>query len=205
VSPAEVQPPELVAALTRERGEPLVAALEEAIPGSRTHADATASWALAVAVERGLERDRCLAIREAARLHDIGRVYVEEDLAARPFDELSEEEARRVEAHADAGSRLAEGAGVPPAACAWLRHSRERFDGRGVPEGLFGGAIPVESRIIRTACAFDAALDRATREVGEGADPQSGAIETVRARAGSELDPQAVEALVRVLSRAADR
>lgn len=201
MTPSEVRPEELVAPLTRERGEPLVTALEEAFPGARAHADATASWALAIAVERGLERERCLAVREAARLHDVGWVYVPDELAARPFEELSAEEARRVEAHADAGGRLAEGAGVPAPACVWLRHSRERYDGEGVPEGLFGGAIPVESRIIRTACAFDAALDRATRSPDPPPDPRAAAIESLRAAAGSELDPQAVEALARILAR----
>lgn len=198
---AQEYPTELIAPLTRERGEPLLAGLEEKFPGSRAHADATASWALAIAVELGLDRDRCLAIREAARLHDVGRVYLESDLTTRLVEELDPEAARRAEAHAEVGARLTNGAGVPVQAGLWLRHSRERFDGAGVPEGLAGDAIPLPSRVIRTACSFDVALSQMPQGPGARTDPQDAALATLRAAAGTELDPDAVAALSRALGR----
>lgn len=191
-----------VAALTRERGAPLLEGLEERIPGSREHADGTASWALAIAVELGLEPERCLAVREAARLHEIGNLYTDAELLAKLPDQLSDDDARRVEAHAEAGGRLAEGAGVPSAPCIWIRHSRERFDGSGVPDGLYGGAIPIESRIIRAACAFETSLHRIEHAPERPKRPSSTALAELQAAAGTELDPATVEALVRILARA---
>lgn len=188
-----------VPALIAERATPLLQALEQRLPGSLRHADGTASWALAISAELGLDRARCLSVRETARLHEIGKLYAEAALLERPEEELSPQEHRRLDAGADAGSQLAAGAGVPAAACAWIRHSRERFDGSGVPDGLFGGAIPLESRIIRTACAFDRAL--AGGSEGSATAP-AGALTAISGSAGTELDPQTVEALSRVLARA---
>jgi HD-GYP domain-containing protein (c-di-GMP phosphodiesterase class II) len=193
---------ETPAELVRERGEPLLDALEERVPGSRSHADATASWALAISVELGLGRERSLAVRETARLHDVGKVYAEAELLERPAQELDADAARRLDGHAAIGSRLAEGAGVPAAACGWLRYSRERYDGGGLPDGLFGGAIPLESRIIRTACAFATRLARAGSSPEWGAAPALLAIAELRAAAGTALDRGAVEALAAVLDRA---
>jgi HD-GYP domain-containing protein (c-di-GMP phosphodiesterase class II) len=203
LNPAAGEDFRLLADLVRERGEPLLEALETRLPGSRPHSDATASWALAIAVELGLGRERSLAIRETARLHDVGKVYAHADLLTRPEDELDHEQLHELHAHAALGSRLAEGAGVPPAACGWLRYSLENYDGTGQPDGLFGGAIPLESRIIRTACSFAAATSRAAGSREWSGAPALLAIAQLRAVAGTQLDRGAVEALATVIDRRA--
>ncbi len=198
-NPAETAGPALADDVAR-LGEPLLDALGKRLPSAPKHAAATSSWALAIAVELGLDRDRCLAIRETARLHDIGKVYAAAGLLAVPETDLDDEGRRRLDAHAEAGFRLAQGAGLPSEACGWLRHTRERYEGGGLPDGLFGGAIPLESRIIRAACAFDVELSRAA---GSGSDqpPSNVAIAKLRARTGTELDRGTVEALGSVLQR----
>ena len=145
--------PEPDAELVRERGADLLAALEARSPGSLAHADLTARWALAIAAELRLPRATALALRETARLHAIGTLYLEAGLAGRGDRESSPEERVAFDAQAEAAARLASGAGLPSAPCIWLEHWRERFEGGG-PKGLFGGAIPLESRIIRAACAY---------------------------------------------------
>ena len=124
-----------LARIARGRGASLLEALEERAPGSRQHADATASFAFALAVELGQARGRAEAIREAARLHEVGGIYGGD--------------------HA-AGAQLARGAGVPDVACEWIAATGERFDGEG-PRGLAGEQISLEARIIRAACACDRA------------------------------------------------
>jgi HD-GYP domain-containing protein (c-di-GMP phosphodiesterase class II) len=178
--------------LIAERGADLLAGLEARLPGRRAHADLTASWALAIAVELGLQKEVALALREAARLHEIGLLYVEAELAARPEVELADEERRAFDAQAEAAARVAAGAGLPARACVWLEHWRERFDGGG-PKGLFGGAIPLESRIIRAACAY---------AVGLTAEPdRRRALERLGARAEVEIDPAAIGAIAFFLDR----
>jgi HD-GYP domain-containing protein (c-di-GMP phosphodiesterase class II) len=176
-----------------ERGAPLLDALEAHLPGARRHADATAAYALAAAVELGHDRERAEAIREAARLHDVGLVYVPAAILARPAEELDDAERAQLESHLEAAYRLCRGAGIDVEACGWILRTRERFDGRG-PEGLRGTQIPIESRIIRTACAGDLLLTRA------GA---AATVEALRASEGTELDPVVADAIVAVIERAA--
>lgn len=196
-APATVEPE---SELVRRRGADLLEALETRLPGARRHADSSASWALAIAVELGLDRERALSVREAARLHAIGMLYLPAELLGRPEWELSAEELGRYDEQAEAAGRLAAGAEIPAAPAAWLAHWRERFDGRG-KLGLVGGAIPLESRIIRVACAFDAVLTGARHSDAE--DPTSIALEWLGGVEGAELDPAATGALVEALSRSA--
>jgi HD-GYP domain-containing protein (c-di-GMP phosphodiesterase class II) len=128
-----------------------------------------------------MSRSDCERVREAARLHEVGLVYGDDN---------------RLGTHQEETYRLVRGAGFPEEVCAWLLRTRERFDGGG-PEGLAADAIPLESRLIRATCAFHAAL----LEAGQS-DPGAG-LERVGAQAGVELDPQVVIALAAVVERAA--
>jgi HD-GYP domain-containing protein (c-di-GMP phosphodiesterase class II) len=188
-----------LAILLRSRGAPLVEALERHVAGAREHADATASYAFAAAVELGFERAQCEVAREAAMLHEIGLVYVPTEVLGKPAAERDEAEVAAFEGHFEAGYRLARGAGIPEHACEWLLRARERYDGGG-PEGLAAEAIPIESRIIRAACSCDTALARA-EDAGHKA-PAGLAIEQLALTAGNELEPRVVAALTAILERA---
>ena len=186
---------------TRLRGEPLLDGLEAHIPGSRDHADATAGYAFATAVEIGLDRESCELIREAGRLHEVGRLYLPAWMLAEPPGTLSGSEREQLDSHEALGQKVALGAGVPEAACAWILHCRERFDGAG-PGGLAGEGIPLASRIIRVACAYGTLL--AEQHAAERPDEaRHAALAWLRDAGGAELDPALVEALARVIQRAA--
>jgi HD-GYP domain-containing protein (c-di-GMP phosphodiesterase class II) len=196
-SGAPSHPPEpqlALAALLRIRGLPLLEALERHAPGAREHAEATASYAFAIAAELGFDREHCEVARETAQLHEIGQVYVPVPVLQKPAGERSAEERELFESHHEAAYRLARGAGIPENACGWLLRLRECFDGSG-PEGLAAEEIPIESRMIRTACAGQMVL-------ASGA-PHRQALAELGRRAGSELDPKAVAALAAVVERAA--
>jgi HD-GYP domain-containing protein (c-di-GMP phosphodiesterase class II) len=184
---------------TLVRGEPLLDGLEQHVPGSRRHADAVAAYSFALAVEIGLERTDCELIREAARLHEVGKLYLPQWLLAEPPGELSDSERAQVDALEELGHRVALGAGISEEVCAWILHTRERFDGTG-PGGLGGEAIPLASRIIRTTCSYETLLYQQPTYAAE--QPQDAAIAWLRAAGGDELDPALVEALARVVTRA---
>jgi HD-GYP domain-containing protein (c-di-GMP phosphodiesterase class II) len=188
-----------LAHLIQARGATLLDALESHRPGSRDHADATASYGFAAAVELGFERDHAEAVRETARLHEVGMIYVPAPvLAAAPEDRDPQGNAL-IEAHPAYGAELALGAGVPAQACAWIGATAERFDGRGAA-GLAGERVPLEARIVRVACACDAVLT-APYPGGSPTEHRAAAFTTLRAAAGRELDPRVVEALVAMLDR----
>jgi HD-GYP domain-containing protein (c-di-GMP phosphodiesterase class II) len=173
------EPEQSDAELIRERGADLLAALEARLPGATSHAEAAGRWALAIAAELRLTRETALAVRETARLHAIGQLYAETADAGCDGDP-----------QADAAARLAGGAGLPDIAVVWLAHWRERFDGAG-PKRLYGGAIPLESRTVRAACAY-------AHELESEPDPER-ALERLGGRAGTELDPATIGAIAFVL------
>jgi HD-GYP domain-containing protein (c-di-GMP phosphodiesterase class II) len=192
-----------LAELVSERGAVLLDALESHYPGSRDHADATASYAFGAAVELRLEREHAEAVREAARLHEAGMLYVPAAvLAARPEDRDAQAQAM-IEAHPGHGADLAHGAGVPAPACKWIDATAERFDGRG-PSGLAGERVPLEARIIRVACACDRVLT-APHPHTTAAERRATAFAWLRAVGGRELDPRVVAALTGMLDRVAGR
>jgi HD-GYP domain-containing protein (c-di-GMP phosphodiesterase class II) len=191
-----------IAALVAGRGAALLEGLDAHLPGAREHSDAVGTYALAVAVELGFERERAELIREVARLHEVGKVYLPTDLLARPESQLTPDEREQLDSHFGTGRDLARGAGVPEEVCEWILLIRERFDGRS-PSGLGGEKIPIASRIARAACACDSAL-AAPADAGETpVERHRQAIAELRRTAGNELDPDVVEALVAVVERAA--
>lgn len=188
-----------LAALVSERGAVLLDALEAHWPGARDHADATASYAFGAAVELQFGRDRAEAIRETARLHEVGMVYVPSGVLSKPPDERDAEAQALIDAQPGYGAELARGAGVPSVACKWIAATAERFDGRG-PAGLAGERVPLEARIIRVGCACDRALTAPHAGTSAG-EHRATAFAWLRAAAGRELDPRVVAALTGLLDR----
>lgn len=192
-----------LASLVQIRGAPLIDALDRHAPGSREHADATGSYAFATAVELGHDRSHAELVRETAKLHEVGGVYVPAATLAGPAAGGTPAERSEPDGLHEAGYRLARAAGIPEQICSWILRIRERYDGRG-PDRLAGSVIPVESRIARAACSCDRAL--AAPGTGEGATPgeaQGRAIAALCDHAGLELDPRVVDSLCAILDRAA--
>jgi cyclic di-GMP phosphodiesterase len=200
--PAAPAPPSRLAEVVRDRGAILLDALERHRPGSRDHADGAAIYAFAAAVELGRGRDFAEAVREAARLHEIGMPYVAAATLAKAPDELTPEDRRALDSRFASGADLARGAGVPEVVCEWIRAAGEHFDGSG-QMGWAGQRIPLESRIIRAACVC-ATIVAAPAPTGASAlGRHELAVEGLRRPASRELDPRVAAGLAALLERAA--
>ncbi len=112
--------------LIRARGATLLDALELHLPGAREHADGAASYAFAAAVEIGAGRRSAESIRETARLHEIGKIYVPTSVLAKGAEELDQKKRALLESIPANGAELARGAGIPGEACAWIGETGER-------------------------------------------------------------------------------
>ena len=141
----------------------------------------------------GLGEPALTNLRMAARLHDLGKIAVPDAILTKQGP-LSEHETAVMRGHAEAGYAILQDAPLPEAVKLGVRHNHERWDGQGYPAGLVGEAIPVFSRILAVADAYEAMTsDRPYRP----ALPQPEAVHRLRAAAGTQLDPTAVEAFVR--------
>jgi response regulator RpfG family c-di-GMP phosphodiesterase len=136
-------------------------------------------------------------IAQAAPLHDIGMIGIPDDMV-KTHGPLTEAERRRLEAHVDIGAQILAGATASVLVLAReivLTH-HERWDGEGYPRGLVGPAIPLAGRIVAVADAWDAlTTDRPYRRAVSDAE----ALEEMRAGAGTEFDPNIVDAFFDVL------
>lgn len=179
-----------------------LASLVEAVgardPYTRAHSLRVARYAAAIAKELGLSKAECREIVLAAELHDVGKIGVPDELLCKPGS-LSEAERMRVLEHTLIGERiLAPLLADRPVILGVVRWHHERVDGRGYPDGLTGGAIPLAARIVAVADAFDA-----MRTARPYRGPLSGpaAIAELLRGAGSQFDPRCVQALLAVLRR----
>lgn len=181
------------AAVVAALGAPLIDALDTHLPGAREHAEATGAYAFAIAAELAWPRERAELVREAAKLHDAGMVYVPAATLKKPDAERDAADRSLLASHIEAGAVLIRGAGIPTEVGDWILATRERWDGAG-PAGLRGSEIPDEARLIRVACATDLLMI---------ANSRPPALAALRGGSGSELDPLAVSAVAAVLERAA--
>ena len=118
------------------------------------HSQSVSRLVEGIARAMGLEEEVVEQVRLAGLLHDLGKIAIPDAILQKP-GRLDPEELRTMREHADLGYRLLEGLGVSPVD-RWIRHHHEWWDGSGYPLGLAGEEIPLGSRIILVADAFDA-------------------------------------------------
>jgi HD-GYP domain-containing protein (c-di-GMP phosphodiesterase class II) len=127
----------------------------------------------------------------AARLHDIGKLAIPAAILSKPTP-LDPVEWVAIRRHPIIGEQILVWVPQLRGSAPLIRHSHERWDGTGYPDGLAGEAIPLGSRIIFCANAFDAI--RSDRPYRPGCSAAE-ALAEIRACAGTQFDPAVVEAL----------
>jgi response regulator RpfG family c-di-GMP phosphodiesterase len=143
----------------------------------------------------GLDGSLIGRIETAAMMHNLGAVERHEDLLRAAVILSPAERMTRQREASQAIGQLAAG-GTREGVIEILRHQAEYWDGSGVPDGLSGEDIPVGSRIVAIANAYDALVhDRPHRRAYTHAQ----ATELIRERAGTQFDPELVEAFLHCL------
>jgi diguanylate cyclase (GGDEF)-like protein len=170
----------------------LASALEERDRYTGEHSESVVDLTARVGEALAIGADEIEQVRTAALLHDIGKVGVPDEILHKP-GKLDEREWEIMRQHPVIGERILRAIPGFGAIARVVRHEHERWDGGGYPDGLTGNAIPVGSRIILACDAYHAMTsDRPYRK----AMPHADAMKELTGNAGTQFDPNVVEALV---------
>lgn len=161
-------------------------------PYEKLHAERVAELGFALAKEAGLSDDRLVGFKEAAYMHDIGKISISESILNKP-GKLTLAEWDEIKHHPAIGYRILKGVeGYSFHARAILYH-HERWDGTGYPMGARGDRIPILSRILAIADAYEAmTAERPYREKMS----EEVAVQELRNNAGTQFDPELVEIFI---------
>lgn len=158
------------------------------------HVRRVADLSFLLARHLGLDAKQCDWIKEAAPMHDIGKVGIPDSILHKP-DKLTDEEYALMKQHSLWGYNVFCSSERPmlKAASIIAQQHHERWDGKGYPQGLKGEDIHIMGRIVAVADVFDAL---SCRRCYKDAWPMEKVRDYFRDAAGSQFDPALVQLLL---------
>ena len=159
------------------------------------HSRRVARHAIRLAHGMGLPKNEIVRLREAAAIHDVGKLGVPREILLKP-GRLTEEEFAAIKRHCETGASIVSTL-EDPELTAIVRHHHERVDGTGYPHGLAGETIPLGARIVAVADTYDALT---SARPYRGPVSRRDAMRELQNCAGTQLDPEAVRAFLRCYS-----
>ena len=172
-----------------------VNALDGRYMHTQGHSQRVADYAKRIAELDGKSKDECEDIYYAALLHDVGRIWMDDDIV-RNYGHLTEEQEEKVRQMPVIGSQILSDIDDMPDIDIGAHYHCERFDGKGYPDGLKGENIPEAARIIAAADAYDLMASEA-----DLTPPMPAQLihEQFVQRSGQQLDPKYAKIVMQVL------
>jgi diguanylate cyclase (GGDEF)-like protein len=179
----------------RQSADVLLSALTEHHPEIGDHVMGVTELAQAVARRLDIVGEELARLRDAAVLHDIGKIAIPDTIINKPTA-LNDDEVAFIRRHTLIGERIITSAPALRSAAPLVRSSHEAFDGSGYPDGLAGDAIPLGARVIAICDAFDAMISRRPYSSPKTIDE---ALAELRRCAGTQFDPAIVSVFEQVM------
>jgi HD-GYP domain-containing protein (c-di-GMP phosphodiesterase class II) len=161
------------------------------------HVRRVASYALLIGRELRLSPVDLRSLALAAQMHDVGKIGTPDRILTKPGP-LTPGEFEVIKEHAERGYQIALNVKTLRPVASAIRHHHEKFDGSGYPLRLERETIPVLSRIVAVADAYDAMT---SGRVYQPAVSHEDALAELRRCRGSHFDPGCVDAFIAALSR----
>jgi diguanylate cyclase (GGDEF)-like protein len=179
-----------------------VEALANALEANDEYTSSHARWITDMALEVGrelrLDAKTLKRLELGALFHDIGKIGIPTSILSKPGP-LTDEERAVIETHPELGERILAPITRLEDVRRIVRHCHERWDGDGYPDKKAAEDIPIESRVILVCDAFHAmTTDRPYRS----RLPIEEAIRRLAESAGTQFDPEVVEAFIRLAPQA---
>lgn len=152
----------------------------------------TRDTAIMIARQMGIDEEEARAIGQAAAFHDIGKVAVPASVLQKPA-RLTIEEYEIVKTHTVTGSKIIGRSAHLQREREAARHHHEWWDGKGYPDSLRGVEIPLVARITTVADVFEALI---ARRPYKEPWPMEKAVDYIKERAGTQFDPEVIEAFM---------
>lgn len=177
-----------------EAVQSLAEALEARDPYTRRHSELVTRYSVAIAQKMGLSTNMVKDIRQAALLHDIGKIGIRESIFLKEGP-LTPEERAVMQTHSAISAQILRPLRFLEKIIPIVHHHHERYDGKGYPDGLKGEDIPLGARIIAVADTFEAMT--ADRPYRKGL-PAEVAYQEIEKNAGTQFDPKAAAAFLEI-------
>ncbi|MBQ7371843.1 MAG: HD domain-containing protein, partial [Blautia sp.] len=159
------------------------------------HSQRVSEYSVLIGRELGFSEAECENLRKAARMHDIGKIGIPDNILNKPA-RLTDEEYAVMKSHVVRGGEILKDFTLIDHVVEGALYHHERYDGRGYPEGLKGEGIPLYGRIIGVADAFDAMT--ANRVYRKQMDFDY-VLNEMRNGRGTQFDPQMVDILLKLI------
>jgi putative nucleotidyltransferase with HDIG domain len=168
---------------------------------SGEHGYRVARLSALLAEEMGWDKVACSGLDLAARLHDIGKIGMPDDILLNSL-KLKDTERHTINKHTTLGAELLAKSDVPQLKLAReiAAFHHERWDGHGYPSRLSGKRIPIHARIVALADVFDAITHG---RPFAPAWPMSRALEEIQAGRGTQFDPELTDRFLTLVQRLA--
>lgn len=163
---------------------------------TRGHSHRVAEYAALIAEELGWDKKEIKNLKNAAHLHDIGKICIPDNILNKPT-RLTEEEFQVIKEHTVIGAEILKNITLISHVKEVARSHHERYDGMGYPDGLKGEEIPLYARVITVADSYDAMKSR--RIYRNPLDDQIIYNEIAR-NCGSQFDPQIAGVFLKMLN-----
>ena len=150
-----------------------------------------------LALEFGMGEQQAELLRQAAPMHDVGKIGIPDAILLKP-GRLTPDEFDHMKQHAAIGAQILTNSSSPLLQLAHklaIEH-HEKWDGSGYPNGLKGEQISVEGRIVAIADVFDALTSKRPYKEAWGVEE---ALEHMQAQAGKHFDPHLINLFVNKL------